>query len=183
MVHQHRAYTTFTSRGNRIQCPPSIVLPPCLFILILFGNKSRLVSYRRPPVVPNPVAWPIYSQNEKDESESLSICAYHHANGLRSINKCVLGLRKVLPSAHASDTTAVILGKAVEHIARLEADIDSRLPGRRGSVDDQSVTFKDASYRNPSKEKEESTGMTEPKECGIKMEREGTDETEWRQLS
>jgi hypothetical protein len=102
---------------------------------------------------------------------------YNQADGFRSINKHVLALRKAIPSALATDSTAVILRKAVTHIAQLEAIIESRLPGRRGSADDQCFRSKDASFRKPSHGREKSSGMAEPKDWGVKMEREGTEET------
>jgi hypothetical protein len=68
------------------------------------------------------------------------------------------------------------LRKTVAHIAQLEAIINSRLPGRQGSVavDERCVTFKDATYGKQSHRAEEGNDITKPKDWSVKMEREGT---------
>jgi hypothetical protein len=87
-----------------------------------------------------------------------------------------VGLRQVVPSASITDSKAVILRKAAAHIKQLESILANRQTGSRNAQ----VEVNETRYREVSDERDESTTSSTSDNPDVKMEREGTEEGEWR---
>lgn len=99
---------------------------------------------------------------------------------VRSINTGFVGLRQVVPSASITDSKAVILRKAAAHIKQLESMLANRqTSGRidRGSTPTEAGVIR---YREVSDEREESTASSASENRDVKMEREASEENDWR---
>jgi hypothetical protein len=96
-----------------------------------------------------------------------------------------VGLRQVVPSASITDSKAVILRKAAAHIKQLESMLANRQSGGRTSSTEKGGRTSSPEkgvirYRDVSDEPEESTVSSTSETRDVKMEREGSEENEWR---
>ena len=91
-----------------------------------------------------------------------------------------------MPSASITDSKAVILRKAAAHIKQLEAMLSNRQKGgrisspekggRRTSSPEKGVSR----YNDVSDDAEESTISSSSETRDVKMERDGSEDNEWR---
>ena len=128
--------------------------------------------------------WRTSCLSRSDESEGISGNVDSKLT-IRSINTGFVGLRQVVPSASITDSKAVILRKAAAHIKQLEAMLSNRQTGGRTSSTEKggrtSSPEKGVSrYRDVSDEPEESTVSSSSETRDVKMEREGSEDNEWR---
>jgi len=138
-----------------------------------------------PLVLGNRAVWPISCLNRSDESECISGNVDAELT-IRSINTGFVGLRQVVPSASITDSKAVILRKAAAHIKQLEAMLSNRQKGgrisspekggRRTSSPEKGVSR----YNDVSDDAEESTISSSSETRDVKMERDGSEDNEWR---
>jgi hypothetical protein len=97
-----------------------------------------------------------------------------------------VGLRQVVPSASITDSKAVILRKAAAHIKQLESMLANRQPGgRTAPTTDKSGRTSSPErgvirYREVSDDREESTVSSTSETRDVKMEREGSEDNDWR---